>query len=350
MENREREGTMKEQQFRNKVIWFTFVFSLFVIWVHSYNAELYLGKTPQAARLYQIEHWIGEGIGQIAVPGFFMISAFLFYRGFSWNKLITKWDLRVRSVLLPFILWNFLYYIGYVIGSRIPWLTDVVEKGTVPFNLSALVDAVLHYTYNYVFWYLYQLILLILLAPVLYLLLNKWWVGIVFQLCLWGLMLARIDLGQLNLDALIYYSFAAFLGLHGRKTVEAGGSRIRLATGVLLIVLGGVVYYMALVLASPPLLVLCRLLMVTGLWTAVPGERLPEPKQWMTCNFFLYATHFALVRLINKIGARILPALLPVPLLLYLLLPLIALAVSYPVGKLLRYRLPRIWNLLNGGR
>lgn len=341
---------MKDEQFRNKVIWFTFVFSLFVIWVHSYNAELYLGQTLQAARLDQIEHWVGDGIGQIAVPGFFMISAFLFYRNFTWEKLILKWDSRIRSILLPFILWNFVYYAGYVISSRLPWLTDVVGKGTVPLTLSALVDAVLHYSYNYVFWYLYQLILLILLAPALYLLLKRWYVGIGFQLILWGLLLSGAELPQLNLDALIYYSFAAFLGLHGRNFVEAAGSRSRLAAGVFLIVAGAVAYDLALNLASPPLLVLCRLFTVAGLWTAVPGERLPEPKPWMTCNFFLYATHFALVRFINKALAGILPALLPVPLLLYLLMPFFALMISYPLGRLLRHRLPQIWNLLNGGR
>lgn len=341
---------MTEQQFRNKVTWFTFMFSLLVIWVHSYNAELYLGRTPQAGRLYQIEHRIGDGIGQIAVPGFFIISAFLFYRDFTWEKLLPKWDSRIRSVLLPFILWNFLYYIGYVTGSRIPWLTDVVGKGIVPFHLSALVDALLHYTYNYVFWYLYQLILLIMLAPLLYLILKRRCTGIGFQLFLWGLLWAGADLPQLNLDALIYYSFAAFIGLHGRSAALAGGRPGRPAAGILLAAAGGALYYMALRLASPPLLVMCRLFAVSGLWLAIPGERLPEPRPWMTCNFFLYATHFALVRFINKAGARILPAVLPVPLLLYLMMPFIALAVSYQAGRVLRRRVPRIWNLLNGGR
>ena len=33
---------MTEKQFRGKVTWFSFAFSLLVIWVHSYNAELFL--------------------------------------------------------------------------------------------------------------------------------------------------------------------------------------------------------------------------------------------------------------------------------------------------------------------
>ena len=69
---------MKEEHFRNKITWFSFGFSLLVIWVHSYNAELYLGKTQEMAMVYRLEHCLGDGIAQIAVPGFFMISGYLF--------------------------------------------------------------------------------------------------------------------------------------------------------------------------------------------------------------------------------------------------------------------------------
>ena len=36
---------MRDKWFYNKITWFSFVFSLLVIWIHSYNAELYLGKS-----------------------------------------------------------------------------------------------------------------------------------------------------------------------------------------------------------------------------------------------------------------------------------------------------------------
>ena len=142
---------------------------MLVIWVHSYNAVLFLGNTGAAASLVRLERFFGDKIAQIAVPGFFMISSYLFFRGYKPEILMRKWNSRIRSVLVPYIVWNSLYYFGYVIGSRLPYISDVIGKGKIPFGLLETVDAILNYTYNYVFWYLYQLILLILLAPLIYL-------------------------------------------------------------------------------------------------------------------------------------------------------------------------------------
>ncbi len=354
---------MTESQFRNKVTWFSFGFSLLVVWVHSYNAELFLGGSAGMAEVYRAEHWIGDSLGQVAVPGFFMISAYLFYRDFDWGKLSGKWRRRIRSVLVPFILWNFIYYLGYVIGSRLPWMTDVVGKGVIPFTLSAAVDAVIHYTYNYVFWYLFQLILLILLAPVLYPVLKNLWSRCLFLAVLWVLVAAEIELPCLNADALIYYSIAASLALSAQKPVsgegkgiggdgpvEACGSRWRMGLGAAFLA-GAVLSWQAgLRSAFVPLFVMCRLLAVSGLWLLVPGEKLPEAKDFMMHNFFLYATHFAFVRFINKAAAMVFPVGQWEPFVLYLLMPFLVLFVSVAMGKLLSRFLPEAWRLLNGYR
>ena len=64
---------MEEGQFRNKIYWFTFLFSVLVVWVHSANAEIYLGWTDEAYLLYAFENFIGNVVAQVAVPGCFMI-------------------------------------------------------------------------------------------------------------------------------------------------------------------------------------------------------------------------------------------------------------------------------------
>ena len=81
---------MEEKQFRDKVYWLTFLFSLMVVWVHSFNGELFMGNPEAALKVAGIERILGEKLGQIAVPGFFMVSSYLFFRGFCWEKLIPK--------------------------------------------------------------------------------------------------------------------------------------------------------------------------------------------------------------------------------------------------------------------
>ena len=261
---------MTELEFRNKVTWFSFALSLLVIWVHSYNAELFLGYQAMTGTVYVLEHRIGDWFGQIAVPGFFMISGYQFYRDFSWEKLKGKWQRRVKSLLVPYIVWNFLYYICYVVASRVPALSDVVGKGVVKLSLQAAVEAVVAHTYNNVFWYLYQLIWLVALAPVLYMLLKRVWSGCLLLAACWILVRFSPSGLLVNPDALIYYGTGAMLSLHWKAVAEQCESRMCFWTGMFSMAAAAAVYYVGLWQAHIPSFVLCRVLAVAGFWLVLP--------------------------------------------------------------------------------
>ncbi len=355
---------MKEAEFRKKIIWFTFGFSILVVWAHSFNAELFMGPTEAGERLYQIEYLFGEIGAQIAVPGFFMISGYLFYRNFCWKKLGSKWKSRIRSVLIPYIVWNGLYYLGYVIGSRLPGIGGLMGKGVIPFRLSALIDAVLHHTYLHVFWYLYQLIFLIALAPALYGILKRTWSGWIYLGILLALLWSGQDLPVINEDALFYYSAAGFAALQQEKQMEKAWSKRRMAVGILILTAAAGCFFAAEKTAEPFYVVQYRFLAVTGLWLIVNEDKLGQIRQWMEYNFFLYALHFAFVRLINKGCAFIFhcffsaagggeTGLWPagaIPLALYLIMPAAMVALSSWIGKIIKKIAPKIFFLLNGGR
>lgn len=291
---------MNEEQFRSRIYWVTFLFSMLVVWVHSYNGELFLGLTGQAAVVDRIERAVGEQLGQMAVPGFFMVSAYLFYRRFTWEKLLYKWKSRVHSVLIPYFLWNFLYYMAYVLATRIPAITRLIGKTAVPFDGGQLVRAVAFYGYNPVFWYLFQLILLIALAPLVWLLMRS---NVTAALTFAALAL-MIWKGRyfplLNADALFYYSAGAWAALHREREgrfVESG--RIgdwAVAAGVLAFLGMAAVLFgrpgMAL-WQNPLQTVLIRFVMASAAWMAVSLAPLPAAFTWMKQNFFLYAIHFA---------------------------------------------------------
>ena len=70
---------------------------------------------PPIYKIFSFENIFGiEYIGSIAAPGFFIISGFLFFVNIENNdKFIViknKIVKRIHTVLLPFLMWNSIYY------------------------------------------------------------------------------------------------------------------------------------------------------------------------------------------------------------------------------------------------
>lgn len=348
---------MDEKQFHSRIYWLTFVFSVLVVWLHACNGELFLGASPLGQLADRLERVPGELLGQMSVPGFFMVSAYLFYRRFDLSRLGYKWRSRVRSVLVPYCLWNFLYYAAYWTASRIPGVTGLVGRGVVPSGWGQLADAVLFYQYNPVFWYLYQLILLIVLAPLIYGIMRRGWLGAGALVFLAFAIWKAWDIPQLNEDALFYYCVGAWASLHRQGAgafVEQGRGKAWILPGL---ILAGLAFGTAVlgrpggILWNNPLAtVLTRLILASAAWMIVSCLPLPEAPDWMRHSFFLYAVHFALVRLINKVGARLWPGNFWAALGLFVIMPALMTAVSYALVRFLKRFVPVLYGLLSGGR
>lgn len=83
---RKLEKDMREKWFREHIWWMSFILSLMVVWVHSENVDLFLGEIGRESLVYRLEFFFAQTLGQIAVPGFFMISAYLFTEISSFQK------------------------------------------------------------------------------------------------------------------------------------------------------------------------------------------------------------------------------------------------------------------------
>ena len=190
----------------------------------------------------------------------------------------------------------------------------------------------------------------VLLAPVLYLFLKNIWTGAAFLLVLLVALFKGVALPELNLDALIYYSFAAYAALHGRKWAEAVWSWKRAALGVCLLAVGIVLSRSYYTHYFVPGIVLYQLLAVIGIWMMVNERWLGEVRPFMTCTFFIYATHFVMVRFLNKAAALLFPGSQLVSMFMYVCMPLLAVTLCYQAARVLRRYRPDIWKTLNGGR
>lgn len=160
-----------------------------------------------------IEHLLSNALGQMAVPGFFLISGYLFFRTLhGFRDIGRKWQERVWSLLVPYGAWNTLWYLAYVLSGR--------ER----FSFDALTLAAANYRCNPTFWYMYQLMLLTILAPLFYLLLRNAFVMLLSLLLLATAIGAGVPLPMVNADALIYYGVGALFACHGRGLFEGAAA------------------------------------------------------------------------------------------------------------------------------
>ena len=100
-----------------------------------------------------------------------------------------------------------------------------------------------------------------------------------------------------------------------------------------------------------PLYTVCwRLWGVCAAVLAVKAADLPAAREWMKHNFFLYAIHFAWVRLINKAAAAAFPGSAFIALAVFILMPALMTAISALIGGVMRRFVPNVYYMLSGGR
>ena len=97
-------------------------------------------------------------------------------------------------------------------------------------------------------------------------------------------------------------------------------------------------------------LVLLRLGGVCAAVLAVKLFPFPPAPEFMKNNFFLYAMHFAWVRLLNKTAALWLPAVPGAALGTFLVMPFLIVCLCTGFEKLGKRFCPGIYGLLSGGR
>ena len=95
----------KTDYFTSKKIKCTFVLAILVMMYHNSSVANY----EITSSLGKIASYISEfflAFAQVAVPLFFIISGALFFRNYDYGKTLTKYKDRLKSLVIPYLLWN----------------------------------------------------------------------------------------------------------------------------------------------------------------------------------------------------------------------------------------------------
>lgn len=355
---------------------YTLFLSVLVIFVHSTHFSLAsLQAVPHSgffstSFLIKIEFFFSEFLGQVAVPGFFFLSGFLFFRGLddvkSWGR---KLKSRVFSYVLPYLLWSSVMTLLYLSFGKAEW------------SLKNLWEGIFLYRFNPVFWYFYQLILLSFCLPFMAILvilirgntaINRAGTEsamsplfLCFPLLFLLLVYFQVDVPFLNEDAAFYYFLGGSLALlwDGRKLFLPSfpllvfalfcyaQTLLPHAIGILLLAtvfyrLGMALFFLSLFMKKEG-----------GILPMKRGKSILQTLSDM--SFYIYASHYLFLRLWFFLQGFLETRTAAFTgdagrdafkLFFYLLSPVYCLFLAYFTGKGMKGLSPGLWKLLNGGR
>ncbi len=363
--------------FKSRINIFSFIMTVLVIWIHAVNAELMALSASEAGKVFgsacfYIQKILGSGLGQIAVPGFFSMSGYLFFRNAGKNEQISfftaKWKKRIRSLIMPFLIWNFIYYLIYIIAGR------------ALLNASVAISSIILNQYNPVFWYLRELIILTFLTPIIYLLTRKKNAGfIMLSVCFAAAVFYDlIPVHIINEDALFYYMTGAFLALHFRTYIEFEKNtdakecseqekimkRAALAGAILFIIFECIYVlgegHLRLVLTGAVggrtagyVLVFALICCTENLKDKNKTKRKTENGRipvFMGFNFLIYAVHYLEIRFFRMLFAQIGINRTFTESAGFIMMPLICITAAVICGSIMKRYTPGPYRVLTGGR
>lgn len=154
---------------KNKITTISFLLMIMVVNIHSYNL---LPIIPKGYNTF-IQDLFSQGFSRIAVPLFFIISGYLFFLNIKEGLLIEfllKYKSRFKSLVIPYLFWTVFSCLLYLFLQSIPFVSVFFKKDLViNYSLSEWFRAIfITPSIAFQFWFIQDLIVLVLITPLLY--------------------------------------------------------------------------------------------------------------------------------------------------------------------------------------
>lgn len=310
-----------------------------------------------------------EIFARIAVPLFFFISGFLyFYKPdvFDGRVYLQKMKKRDRTILVPYLCWNLLimflflfadnFFPGLFSGRNKPvsdyswsdWLWAFWNTQEIDINREGA------FPVNYPFWFIRDLMVVMLFSPVVYLLVKKLKAYSVLLLgCLW-LTGFWVNWVGFSITAFFFFSAGAYFGIHKKNFVEPLKSKLMGLALIyaIFVVLElcfrdveelGYVHNVGILFGMAFAIGLTAYFLEKGSWRV--NTFLSES------SFFVYAYHAMPLAFIIKLAFKaIQPQSGGTLWLLYILCPTIAVLIGLVLYYILKRCIPRFTAIITGGR
>lgn len=297
-------------------------------------------------------------IARICVPLFFFISGFLFFykSEFSLFMYLYKLKKRVHTLLVPYLFWNFLVIVLYfLVQSLFPGLTSGMNT---PVSEYTLTDWVMAFWSVHAdmpisgqFWFIRDLMVIVLLTPLVYYSIKYVRVFIVLLLGLFWFFDYWFSFVGFSITAFFFFTAGAWFSINKVDFVQimrpwlypASVLYIVLVSILLLYECNAYMLNMSIVIGIISIVAISSYSLERGVWTV--NSFLSD------ASFFIFAYHSMLLLFCGKVLFKIIAPDSSI-LLLLIYLGSIAFVVFLGLGLyyFLRKKLPQFTSVITGGR
>ena len=279
-----------DKEFSRKIIFMNFLYSIIMVCYHA-DAGVHFSDIIQTGIWDKIAHEVNQlFIDSNGTYFFMMLAAFLLYRDMTEDNIRSKWHRRVKTLLIPWLIWNLIGMISY----------HDFDKGIVYLLRNFITSR-----FCGQLWFVEALWFFLLFIPLFRRIFRMKYVSeivlaIVFvgiYLCVLFLRGADFFPSEISRSEVIRviahvpaYCLGTYLGLNHAEFVmsEEYNSRHRIAS----LVIAGIVLILPYVFSDNFIGYTFGTLKCIGVWLIFSKKYFTfEPKWWMQISFYTYAIH-----------------------------------------------------------
>ena len=262
---------------------------------------------------------MGSTFSDSNTANFFLLSGYFLARHFGsenwYRKAIEK---RCRSLLAPYIVWNFLIFVLIACGSFVKFALGQGDLGTVKilyaddFGLTRILGlGVTLPPYDFPLWYIKSLFLFVLVSPVIFKILSQSrfqtailiCISLILNYCVWAFSLPQVKFFSLcfPLQGFIFFMIGASIAIRKWPQLVVPSRMLTLISVALWIVTSWIAMLLprTLQLALRPCYIVFAMFAIHVIAATV---RINLPMWVSSSVFILYAAHFPLLQYSSFLG------------------------------------------------
>ena len=205
-----------------------FAMMISVLMLHSYTSVRTCQDVSSLPVYFVITRLFSWQFGELGVPVFFVISGYLFFKGYqqTFDSYTSKLKRRFHSLLVPYVLWISIFLVVFYIAECFPVVRESFNEGRILVHNYTWNDflrafwAAKQSEYPFVIplWYVRNLMVMVIIAPLVYALISRLNHYLLYVMALIWFFCSR---WYCEANTIFFFCFGAYFSLHDMSLVKS---------------------------------------------------------------------------------------------------------------------------------